>query len=101
MSAEEDPRIEWVGPVLRAGTVSVAVIDVLVHENPGAKVQDHGAYVRVLAPLRCLLEKQSVERRLGRPFTLPGDLELIMPAFRGKLRFGPDRAIWEPYGGDP
>ena len=99
MSTEDDPYRDWVGPVLQAGTIASAVIDALVHGNPAAKVIDRGAYVRVLSPVRCMLERKSVELRLGGPFHLPADLERIMPAFRGKLRFGADQAIWEPYGG--
>ena len=99
MTVADDPYRDWVGPVLQAGAVARAVIDALVQGNPGTKVIDRGAYIRVLSPYRCLLDKQSVETRLGEPFNLPGDLERIMPAFRGKLLFREDRAVWEPYGG--
>jgi len=99
MSTEDDPYRDWVGPVLQAGTVASAVVDAIVDANPGARVIDRGAYVRVLSPVRCMLEQRNVESRLGGPFHLPSDLERIMPAFRGKLRFSASEAVWEPYGG--
>ena len=99
MSGEGDPYRDWVGPVLQAGSVASAVVEALVTGNPGTKIIDRGAYIRVLSPHRCLLEREHVEARLGRPFELPGDLERIMPSFRGKLRIAAEQVIWEPYGG--
>lgn len=94
-----DDRSNWVGPVLQAGTVTNAVVQALMQANPGLSVVDRGAYVRVLSRERCLLDRRRVEALLGSPFTLPADLERIMPAFRGMLRFESDRAVWEAYGG--
>jgi len=99
MSVEEDDRYrDWVGPVLQAGTIASAVIEALTRSNPGLTVVDRGAYVRVLSPNRCLLDRKSVEALLGCPFCLPTDLERIMPAFRGALTVGPEQVLWEPYG---
>lgn len=101
MSGDDDPYRDWVGPVLQTGAVASVVIEALMQSNPGAKLVDRGGYVRVLAPLRCLLDCRQVETRLGSPFTLPADLERIMPSFRGTLRLEEDRAIWEQYGSAP
>jgi len=94
-----DDRSNWVGPVLSAGAVTTAVVQALIQTNPGLSVVDRGAYVRVLSRERCLLDGKRVEALLGSPFTLPADLERIMPAFRGMLRIDSDRAVWEAYGG--
>lgn len=93
-----DDRKDWVGPVLQAGAVADAVVQALIQANPGLTVVDRGAYLRILSRERCLLDRKRVEALLGAPFSLPADLERIMPAFRGTLRIEADRAVWEPYG---
>ncbi len=87
-----------VGPVLEAGEVAQAVIAAIRERNHDVQVLDRGAYLRVSAPRRCLLERRAVERVLGRAFRLPGDLELVMPAFAGRLHVTPDEAVWEAGG---
>jgi len=86
---------ECVGPVLEAGETAAAVIDAIRSSNPGVEVRDRGAYLRVLVPGRCVLERAEVERALGRAFRLPGDLEQVMPSFSGRLRMSGERAVWE------
>jgi toluene monooxygenase system protein D len=85
---------EAVGPVLEAGEIGDAIIAVLHEQHPDLEVHDRGAYKRVLAPGTCLLRREAVERRLGRPFRLPGDLELVMPAFRGRIFIADDHVVW-------
>jgi hypothetical protein len=84
-----------VGPVLQPGGMTDAVIAALRDLNPGADVIDRGGYVRVLAPGPCRLTCASVEHHSGSPFRLPGDLESIMSAFKGKLRMTDEEARWE------
>jgi hypothetical protein len=84
-----------VGPVLHAGAAAAAVIDVIRATNEGARVEDRGGYLRVLVPGTCKLERAAVERALGRAFSLPGDLERIMPSFRGRFVVDEDQARWE------
>jgi hypothetical protein len=86
-----------VGPVLTAGVCANAVVAAINKENPGASVSDQGGYLRVLVSDRCRVTRQAIERELGRPFTLPRDLELIMPSFRGKLRLDADAVVWEAH----
>jgi len=86
---------EGVGPVLESGEVGSAVLAAIRAHNRDVVVTDRGAYLRVAVPRRCLLDRLTVERALGRPFRLPGDLELVMPAFAGYLRIERDRAVWE------
>ena len=86
---------EGVGPVLESGETANAVVAAIRAHNRDVVVTDRGAYLRVAVPRRCLLDRLTVERVLGRPFRLPGDLELVMPAFAGYLRIERDRALWE------
>ena len=86
---------EAVGPVLESGETANAVIAAIRAHNRDVVVTDRGAYLRVSVPRRCLLDRRTVERALGRPFRLPGDLELVMPSFSGKLRIERDQAVWE------
>jgi hypothetical protein len=84
-----------VGPVLEAGDVAQAIVDAIEEENESVTVQDRGAYWRVGVPLRCHVSRAAIERRLGRPFRLPGDLERVMPSFKGRLAIGDDAVSWE------
>ena len=84
-----------VGPVLEAGDVADALVAAIREENPDVTVDDRGAYVRVSVPRVCRLSRQAVERRLGRAFRLPGDLERVMPSFKGRLKMDDDGASWE------
>lgn len=87
-----------VGPVLSAGDVTLGVVAALRESNPALVVIDRGAYLRALAPGRCVLERALVERVLGRGFRLPVDLELVMPSFVGILHIDDDRAVWTHRG---
>lgn len=84
-----------VGPVLQAGAeMTEAIVAVLLESNAGAKVIDRGSYLRVMAPGECRLKAKAVERLTGRVFHLPGDLEALMPSFKGKLVIMDDEAVW-------
>jgi len=86
---------ERVGPVLEAGEVASALIAAIREHNPEVEIQDRGAYLRVLVRGRCVLSRQAVERLLGRGFRLPGDLELVMPSFKGAFSVSEEEAVWE------
>jgi toluene monooxygenase system protein D len=83
-----------VGPVLSANEIGRAVSAALVQHNSDVEVQDRGAYLRVLAPRRCALTREAVERTLGRPFRLPIDLELVMASFSGAFSVTEEQAVW-------
>jgi hypothetical protein len=84
-----------VGPVLIRGINTDAVIAAIREENKEVSVLVRSSYVRISQPTRCILTRALVEKYLDHTFVLPGDLELIMPAFQGTLRISHDRAIWE------
>jgi nitrite reductase/ring-hydroxylating ferredoxin subunit len=87
-------RRHSVGPVLESSDLSSAIVAALRESNEGIVVEDRGSYVRVLVPDRCLLRRDLVEQMLGRPFRLPGDLELCMVSFKGKLTLTAEEAVW-------
>jgi hypothetical protein len=84
-----------VGPVLEAGEVATAIVAAIRELDPGVELSDRGAYVRVLAADRCRVTRAAIERALGRPFQLPGDLEAVMPSFKGTFAVSEDEATWE------
>lgn len=83
-----------VGPVLEANDVGRAVAAAILTSNAGANVDDRGAYLRVSVPGRCAVTRSAIEAQLGRHFTLPSDLELVMPAFQGRIHIDDDRVEW-------
>ncbi len=87
--------VDDVGPVLQAGPLGEAVVDAIRALNPGVRVLDRGAYLRVLCPRRCVVTRAAIEARTGAPFRLPGDLELVMSSFKGRFAVSEDDARWE------
>jgi MmoB/DmpM family protein len=83
-----------VGPILEAGETAEAVITAIRQINPEVLVQDRGSYLRVMAPRRCEVTREAIEKVLGRPFLLPGDLEGLMPSFMGSFTVTEERAVW-------
>jgi toluene monooxygenase system protein D len=83
-----------VGPVLEASPAGRAVVAAIEDLNEGVRVEDRAAYLRVEVQGRCVVTRDAIERRLGRPFRLPMDLEAVMPAFKGILSVDDDRAEW-------
>jgi hypothetical protein len=83
-----------VGPVLLVGRVTDAVVAAIRKLNPGTMVIERGAYLRVLSPQRCSLTREAIEAELGEAFHLPGDLEQIMPSFKGRLTLSDSLVEW-------
>ena len=84
-----------VGPVLIAGERASAVLAAIRELNDGVEVVDRGAYLRVTAPAPCVVTRAALERQLGLPFELPGDLEQLMPSFTGSLVLAATEVRWE------
>ena len=87
-------RADWVGPVLESGELADAIVDAIRADQPAAVVEDRESYLRVLSPSPCVLRRAEVERRTGRPFVLPLDLEQVMPSFKGRLTIAADQVTW-------
>jgi toluene monooxygenase system protein D len=80
--------------VLTAGDPARAVVAAIRELNADVRVEDRGAYLRVLVPERCVVTRSAIERAIGRAFRLPMDLEPLMPAFKGILRMDDEHAEW-------
>lgn len=93
MSPPETPA-RVVGPVLEASELGRTVAGAILRANPGASLRDQGAYLRVECPDHCRVTRAELELALGRSFALPGDMEQIMPSFRGQLRVTEDEVQW-------
>lgn len=91
----ESPARECVGPVLQAGPDADAVIAAIQKLNAGVLLVDRGAYIRVLVPHRCVVTRKAIEEQTGAGFRMPGDLEAIMPSFKGSLTISEDEAKWQ------
>ena len=94
MSVLGGRRPSPVGPVLEASETGRAVAAAILTTNAGANIDDRGAYLRVSVPGHCVVERRAIEAQLGRHFTLPRDLELVMPAFQGRLSMDDERVEW-------
>jgi toluene monooxygenase system protein D len=93
--AGETPEVyDRVGPVLQAGPVANAIIAAIKDLNQDVIVVDRGAYVRVLVPRCCVVTRWAIEDHLGRSFRFPGELEMVMSAFKGSLQLDQDDAAW-------
>jgi len=84
-----------VGPVLQAGPIADAVVAAIRSMNEDVVVVDRGAYLRVLVPRRCRVTRAAIEATMNEPFRLPGDLERVMPSFKGRFRVTDEEASWE------
>jgi hypothetical protein len=93
-----DDDLAAVGPVLTPGPLTDAIIAAIRATHGDARVVDRGAYLRVLVPNRCCLDGARVQALAKAAFQLPGDLEAIMPSFRGRLTIAGDQALWEIAG---
>lgn len=86
---------DGVGPVLEAGEVARAIVAAIRSQQADVQVQDRDAYLRVLVSSRCHVSRSAIERELGRAFELPGDLERVMPSFKGAFHVTDEGATWE------
>ncbi|HKE18723.1 MAG TPA: MmoB/DmpM family protein [Kofleriaceae bacterium] len=97
-AADRAARADWVGPVLEVGEVADAIVEAIRERHAPVVVEDRASYVRILTPSPCVLERAAVERRIGRAFEFPRDLELVMPSFKGRLTITGEQAVWSLAG---
>ena len=83
-----------VGPVLHATPFAWSVISVIEEENTDVRVQDEGAYLRVLVRRVCRLSRAGLEAATGLAIRFPGDLEAVMSSFTGVIQLTEDGAVW-------
>ena len=95
MSEESNSSRERVGPVLQAGAVTDAIVAAIKDLNQDVLVVDRGAYLRILVPHKCVITKSGIEKHLGRSFRFPGELEMVMSAFKGAIQLTDSDATWQ------
>lgn len=85
-------RNNRVGPVLRAGELTAAVIEAAQEDNPGKdiRVDDKVAYVRIDCEGELVLQRATLEAALGRPFRM-SELEVSLASFAGRIETADDR----------
>jgi len=93
--SEDGKTYDHVGPVLQAGALTDAIIAAIRDLNSEVVIVDRGAYLRVLAPRKCVVTRSEIEKHLGRPIRFPGELETVMSAFKGAIRLTQDEAVWQ------
>jgi toluene monooxygenase system protein D len=94
MTSENPETYNRVGPVLQSGAIATAIIAAIKDLNQDVMVLDRGAYVRVLVPRCCVVTRSAIEKHLGRSFRFPGELEIVMSAFKGSLELNQNDAAW-------
>ena len=92
---DSNVTLNSVGPVLQAGPITTAVLAAIRKLNKNVTLQDRGSYIRVLVPMKCVVTRETIEEQLGQPFHFPGDLESIMPSFKGLFAISEAEAVWE------
>lgn len=80
--------------MLQATPFGRTIVAVIEAENDEVVVRDEGAYLRVLVPGVCRLTRAAVEEATGSTVTFPGELEVIMSSFAGRMRLSEDGAVW-------
>lgn len=80
-----------VGPVLRASSITAAVIEAAEEDNPGKtiRVDDKIAYVRIDCEGELILRRATLEEALGRPFKM-SELEVNLGSFAGRIETADD-----------
>ena len=89
----DDARV--VGPVLLRSSAARAIANAICAENPGTSIDSRGGYLRVNAPSPCVVTLEAIAAELGAVFTLPGDLELAMPSYRGLMTLTDASVRWD------
>ena len=64
----------------------IAVAEAAEEDNPGKRItlEEHTSYVRIQAERECIIRRATIERMLGRSFSMQ-ELELDMPSFAGQI----------------
>lgn len=87
--------------MLQATPFAEAVVAAIQEENDEVLVRNEGAYFRVLVPGVCRLSRAGVEAITGEDVQFPGDLEVIMSSFAGRMRLTDRTAVWWLAGETP
>ncbi|ABP50138.1 MULTISPECIES: MmoB/DmpM family protein [Pyrobaculum] len=94
----DDSKIpkDVVGPVFMKTELAIYAVEAIARDNPDTFVGilDRGLYVRVVGNRRLVLNSSTLVELAGRPVRFPGEVEVIMSAFAGKIRVTGERIEW-------
>jgi phenol/toluene 2-monooxygenase (NADH) P2/A2 len=60
------------------------IVEAILEDNPEAKVDEQPAMVRIVAPGRLTVKRETVSEKLGRDWD-PQDIQLLLITFGGNL----------------
>lgn len=85
-----------VGPVLTKDEFSYGVVEAIAIDNPKnfVGVIDRGSYIRVVGDTELILTKKTLEDVIEREVRFPGEVEVRMSAFAGKIIVRGDYIKW-------
>lgn len=86
-----------VGPILRMSEDIAGIVAAIEEDNPGTVVRviDRGAYVRVQAPYRLMVTRESIARNVGRSDYELRELEVLLASFAGRIENTSDAITWQ------
>lgn len=81
-----------VGPIFRSGEIANAAVEAVKVDNQGKKinVEDRTAYVRIDTDGELILQRETMEEMLGRPFEIR-ELEIDLSSFAGQIEISADQ----------
>ncbi len=102
LDAKEKERLEslmkhnFVGPILQAGDFAEAVVEALKKDNPDKEITviKRASYIRVYGESPIRLTKKTLEEECGRQVDFPGEVEVNLSSFTGRIKPGSEEIIW-------
>jgi toluene monooxygenase system protein D len=75
-----------VGPVLKTGEISEAVLEALPEDNPGKEIiiKDGVGLTRIQLEDECIIRRETMAAKLGRPFMMQ-ELTVVLSSFAGQI----------------
>lgn len=98
---DADEKGPLVGPTVQSSAMGQAVVTAISEQNSDVRVLDRGSYLRVEAPSPCRLSRPFLERHWDRAIEFPGDIELILSSFKGRMTLNADQITWNALGERP
>ena len=69
---------------LQSSETARAIVEAIVEDNPEATVNDYPAMVKIDAPGRLVIRRESVEDRVGRPWSMQ-EIHLSLISLSGNI----------------
>ena len=69
---------------LQSSETARAIVEAIVEDNPEATVNDYPAMVKIDAPGRLVIRRESVEDRVGRPWSMQ-EIHLSLISLSGSI----------------